>query len=182
MIDISRCDKAKVVYALYVSARGPSGPVTEENIRQRIASGQTYFSTLGSKVLKIDVSGNVLDPTLYDDNNGVAFSQGLTASKKYKGKAQAVLEAAGLVGFAPGSSTGSRLTAAHLVGGSTRAVSPSLEEAQIEAAEVMAPPVEIEAEVDTDIAEEETGEETGGTLASIDKEDTPTTQESEHYS
>lgn len=77
-MDISQLDKAAVLAALYNHAR-PQGmgflhfdltPMTIEEARQIIASGQTYFDYVKGRVMKVDLSKDFLDTRLYDRDNG----------------------------------------------------------------------------------------------------------------
>lgn len=108
-IDIANVDKAEIVQALYHAAQGEDMGVSLHHIQERMDKGQTYFSTLGKKVLRIDVGGDELDPTEYNRVNGAMHGEALRDGLKV-GRAQKALEDAGLVGPQPGSETGSRTT------------------------------------------------------------------------
>lgn len=77
MIDISGLDKADVLAALYNGSR-PQGlgvlhfdpqPMTVKEARSLVETG-TYFDYLKGRVLKVDISGDALDPRLYDRDLG----------------------------------------------------------------------------------------------------------------
>lgn len=78
MIDISNLDKAAVLAALYADARPVgmgfmhfiAGPLDPGEARSLLADGLTYFDYLHGRVMKIDLSGDTLDPRLYDRDNG----------------------------------------------------------------------------------------------------------------
>lgn len=84
MIDLKGKDKAEVLAKLY-NASKPLGmgflqadgdDMTTEQARELLDAGQTYFDYLKGRVMKIDLSGDELDPRLYDRDNG----QGAAAS------------------------------------------------------------------------------------------------------
>ena len=77
-IDISGLDKAEVLAALYnYSQRQGMGfmhkrgaePMTVEQAREELEHG-TYFDYLHGRVMKVDLSGDVLWAGLYDRDNG----------------------------------------------------------------------------------------------------------------
>lgn len=93
MIDISKLDKAAVLAALYNNAR-PQGlghlqwqaeQMTHEQARKLLARC-TRFDYIQGRSCKIDLSGDELDPWLYDRDNGYGAAQrvieGLLASKE----------------------------------------------------------------------------------------------------
>ena len=78
MIDLTNKDKAEVLAKLYNNSK-PQGlgllhfdpkPMTVEEARILLDSGQTYFDYLQGRVLKVDLSGDELNPFLYDRDNG----------------------------------------------------------------------------------------------------------------
>ena len=86
MVNIKGLDKADVLMALFNAsrplgmgilaeiARG-GGPMTREQANGVIAEcaergGSTYFDYLVGRVMKIDISGDEVDPRLYDRDNG----------------------------------------------------------------------------------------------------------------
>ena len=85
-IDISKCNKAKVLAALYNNSR-PLGlgflHATSEDMLEEEAADllkeYTYFDYLKGRVMKIDLSGDELGTRLYNRDNG-------------EGAAEAVLE------------------------------------------------------------------------------------------
>ena len=77
MISIKSLDKAAVLAALYNAAR-PQGmgfmrfdpkPMTVEEARRLLAQQQD-FDYLQGRVMKVNLSGDELDPTWYDRDNG----------------------------------------------------------------------------------------------------------------
>lgn len=77
MIDITNLNKAAILAALYNASRPlglgylhytPEDMTTEE--AAALLRRQTYFDYLKGRVMKIDLSGNTLDPQLYDRDNG----------------------------------------------------------------------------------------------------------------
>lgn len=77
-IDISGMDKAEVLAALYNDSK-PLGlgfidfdpqPMSADEARTILDSGQTYFDYLKGRVMKVDLSGASLNPWLYDRDNG----------------------------------------------------------------------------------------------------------------
>jgi len=107
MIDIKGLDKAEVVYALYRAAQGEDVGVSKLLIQDRLDKGQTFFSAIGKKVLRIEVGGDSLNPLEYNRQNGAMRGEGLKEGK-YVGRAQHALAAAGLIEEGPGTETGSR--------------------------------------------------------------------------
>jgi len=76
-ISLEGLDKAVVLAALYNASR-PLGmgfmhynpaPMTTEQARA-LLEGCTYFDYLQGRVMKVDLGGDVLDPWLYDRDNG----------------------------------------------------------------------------------------------------------------
>ena len=76
-IDIKGMDKGKILAALY-NASQPLGlgflQATPENMTVEEARGLTeeyaYFDYLKGRVMKVDLSGDMLNPYLYDRDNG----------------------------------------------------------------------------------------------------------------
>jgi hypothetical protein len=76
-IDISKMDKAEVLAALYNNSKTQgmgilhyeNKPMKIEEARD-ILKGQTYFDYLKGRVLKIDLSGDILNTALYNRDNG----------------------------------------------------------------------------------------------------------------
>ncbi|KTD56221.1 hypothetical protein [Legionella shakespearei] len=78
-IDIKGIDKATLVAELFNNSK-PLGLVffaaksntkmTAENAQKYLDKGQTYFDYLEGRVMKIDVSGDEMDPWGYDRDNG----------------------------------------------------------------------------------------------------------------
>lgn len=78
MIDLKGKNKAEVLAKLY-NASHPQGlgflhadpaNMTVEEAQKILDSGQTYFDYLKGRVMKVDLSGDELDPRLYDRDNG----------------------------------------------------------------------------------------------------------------
>jgi hypothetical protein len=86
-INIKNLDKAKVLKALYDNSRvqgmgflqARPGPMTLEEAKALITN-QTYFDYLHGKVMKIDLSGDELNPWGYDRDNGEGAAQRALAS------------------------------------------------------------------------------------------------------
>lgn len=78
MIDLTGKDKAEVLRRLYnaASAQGigvlntTAGGMTLEKARELLASGKCYFDYLDGRVMKVDLSSDMLDERLYDRDNG----------------------------------------------------------------------------------------------------------------
>ena len=76
-IDISKMNRADVLAALYNSARAQGlgllqwtdAPMTRDEARS-LLDGQTYFDYVRGRVMKVDLRGDILDPRLYDRDNG----------------------------------------------------------------------------------------------------------------
>jgi hypothetical protein len=82
MISLRGLNKAAVLVALYNNARTQGlgllhytpEQMTEEQARE-ILVNQHYFDYLKGRVMKVDLSGNNLDPRLYDRDNGAGSAQ-----------------------------------------------------------------------------------------------------------
>lgn len=93
MISIQGLPKEKVLAALYNNAkplgRGflhyTPGPLSDEEVREQMEDGRLYFDYVKGRVMKVDLSGDTLDPYFYDRDNG-------------RGAAELALLDAGLVG------------------------------------------------------------------------------------
>lgn len=77
-VSIVGLNKAQVLAALYNGAK-PQGagfihydpkPMDEAEAERILQSGQTYFDYLKGRVMKVDLSGDEIDPYLYDRDNG----------------------------------------------------------------------------------------------------------------
>ena len=78
MIDISKLNKAEVLAALYnnsfqqgmgvMHARGQTGLSIDE--AAELLKETIYFDYLHGRVMKVNLSGDDLDPSLYDRDNG----------------------------------------------------------------------------------------------------------------
>jgi hypothetical protein len=77
VIDISGYDKADVLAALYNNSKplglgilhyDPSSMTAEE--ARLLLNEHTYFDYLKGRVMKVDLSGNAIDPWGYDRDNG----------------------------------------------------------------------------------------------------------------
>ena len=77
MIDLTDVNKAEVLSALYNKSK-PLGMglmhYTPQDMTvleaERLLLDNTYFDYVKGRVMKIDLSGNFLDPYLYDRDNG----------------------------------------------------------------------------------------------------------------
>lgn len=91
MIDI-KGRKAEVLAALY-NASHPQGlgflhfsppyPMSIEQAEALLAKG-AYFDYLQGRVMKVDLSGDELDPRLYDRDNGAGAAQRAIDSISYE--------------------------------------------------------------------------------------------------
>lgn len=78
MIDLTGKDKAKVLANLYNASRplglgflqASDAQMTRDEAQQLLESGDGYFDYLKGRVMKVDLSGDSLDPWLYDRDNG----------------------------------------------------------------------------------------------------------------
>lgn len=79
-IDLRGRDKADVLVRLYNASR-PQGmgmlshdikhhSMSHTEAKKMLDSGSTYFGYIHGRVLKVDLSGDTLDPRLYDRDNG----------------------------------------------------------------------------------------------------------------
>ncbi|MFH1589296.1 MAG: hypothetical protein ABIB43_01895 [archaeon] len=77
-IDIKDLDKADVLAVLY-NASKPQGmgfmhydpkPMSKEDAQLLVDEGEPYFDYLYGRVMKIDISGDTLNPWGYDRDNG----------------------------------------------------------------------------------------------------------------
>ncbi len=76
-ISLKGLDKAAVFAALYNGAKAPlfqryiaSEPMTTEQAQKLCGEEFGYFDYVGGRVMKVDLSGDMLDPRLYDRDNG----------------------------------------------------------------------------------------------------------------
>ena len=78
-IDISKMNKAEVLEKLFNNSK-PAGmgfinnheePMTIEEAQNYLDEGQTYFDYVRGRVMKIDLSEDILRTRLYDRDNGV---------------------------------------------------------------------------------------------------------------
>lgn len=83
LIDLKGMNKAEVLAKLYNAAVPPGSlgvraltmavdraPMTVQRAQEILDTGQTYFDYIGGCVLKVDLSGDTLNPWLYDRDNG----------------------------------------------------------------------------------------------------------------
>ncbi len=78
MIDISEMDRREVLAALYNNARGQglgllqciAADMTTDEASEVLAGGGARFDYLHGRVLKVNLEGRLLDPRLYDRDNG----------------------------------------------------------------------------------------------------------------
>lgn len=81
-IDITGMDKAEVLCRLYNNSKpqglgflqATAGPMSIDQARKRLKDG-SYFDYLAGRVMKVDLSGDVLDPSLYDRDNGAGAAR-----------------------------------------------------------------------------------------------------------
>lgn len=78
MINIKGLDKARILVALHRRSRTQGmgflhpendKPLTIEEAQALLAQ-ETYFDYLRGRVMKVRIEGNLLDPRLYDRDNG----------------------------------------------------------------------------------------------------------------
>lgn len=82
MIDISGLDKAEVLAALYNRAKAQGMgflhytpgdmPIADA---QKLVAEHTYFDYVNGRVMKVDLSKDMLDPFLFDRDNGQGAAQ-----------------------------------------------------------------------------------------------------------
>jgi len=78
MIDLKNMNKAEVLAKLYNASRvqgmgvlqASTAEMTAQEVQKLLDSGDGYFDYLKGRVMKIDLSGDELDPRLYDRDNG----------------------------------------------------------------------------------------------------------------
>ncbi len=78
MIDLKGRNKAEVLAKLYNASKvqgmgflqAVDGQMSAYEAQKLLDEGQTYFDYLHGKVMKVDLSGDSLDPWLYDRDNG----------------------------------------------------------------------------------------------------------------
>jgi len=78
MISLKGKDKAVVLAKLYNASKPlclgtfhyEPQEMTVEEAMALLDSGQTYFDYLNGRLMKIDLSGDTLNPALYDRDNG----------------------------------------------------------------------------------------------------------------
>lgn len=76
-IDIKGLDKAKLLCALYYGAKPLGygmfhfvpGPLDIEEAKE-LLSKRTYFDYLKGRVMKVELGGDILDPSMYERDNG----------------------------------------------------------------------------------------------------------------
>ena len=81
-IDISKLDKVELLVALYNKARPLGLGILQFNPKEmtmaearKLLKNQTRFDYIYGRVMKIDISGNTLDPWLYDRDNGYGAAE-----------------------------------------------------------------------------------------------------------
>lgn len=85
-ISLTGLSKAKVLMALYDRAK-PQGlgmlytpdPMTEDEAK-KLLEQTTYFDYVQGRVMKVELSGDSLDPVLYDRDNGIGAARSAIAS------------------------------------------------------------------------------------------------------
>lgn len=81
MIDLTKYDKAEVLAILYNHSKpqgmgflqADSNPMTKEEAQDLLAKlpeKYKYFDYLKGRIMKVDLTGDYLDPSLYDRDNG----------------------------------------------------------------------------------------------------------------
>lgn len=87
-INLKGMDKAAVLAALYNAAK-PQGmgflhydpePMSVDEARELLDGGNLDFDYLKGRVMKVDLSGDILDPQWYDRDNGGGAAQGAIES------------------------------------------------------------------------------------------------------
>jgi len=95
-ISIVGLDKAEVLAALYNAAR-PQGlgflhydpaPMTHQEA-EALLRQTTYFDYIKGRVLKVDLSGDEFDPSLYDRDNGQGAAERVIAALRATGNSNA---------------------------------------------------------------------------------------------
>jgi hypothetical protein len=90
MIDISKLNKAQVLAVLYNNSR-PLGlgimqyeqkRMTEAEAAELLSKQDGYFDYVKGRVMKVDLSGDTLDPWGYDRDNGQGAAAAAIASLK----------------------------------------------------------------------------------------------------
>lgn len=82
MIDITGISKAAILAALYNNSK-PQGmgflafdpEEMSEKEAAKLLQKSNYFDYLNGRVMKVDLSGNELDPWLYDHDNGTGAAE-----------------------------------------------------------------------------------------------------------
>ena len=83
-MDISHLNKAEVLAALYnhskqqgrgfIHSRGRE-PMTTEEARGMLDTGQTYFDYVHGRILKVRLDGDDMNTQLYNRDNGVGAAE-----------------------------------------------------------------------------------------------------------
>ncbi len=93
-ISLNGLNKADVLVVLY-NASKPQGmgfmqydprSMTREEAQSLLDEGQTYFDYLKGRVMKVDLSGDELDPRGYDRDNGQGAAERVISSLRSTGK------------------------------------------------------------------------------------------------
>ncbi len=79
MINISKIDKAQGLGFLHFT---PQDMTKEEAQAELDKTSSKYFDYLDGRIMKIDLSGNELDPRLYDRDNGQGAAEKTLKNKK----------------------------------------------------------------------------------------------------
>lgn len=83
-IDIKNLDKAKLLQALFNNSKplglgffasGSNSEMSYSEAQKIIAEGNLYFDYLKGRVMKIDISGDEMEPWGYDRDNGQGAAQ-----------------------------------------------------------------------------------------------------------
>ena len=90
MIDITGIDKAVLLAALYAAAKTQGlgflhytpGAMTHAEAKEYVTNTEPwlYFDYIKGRVLKVDLSADMLDPRLYDRDNGTGATARVVAS------------------------------------------------------------------------------------------------------
>lgn len=82
-IDVSDLAPRDLLQGLYLASRpqgmgflhAKDGPLPDDELEQLTAELPQYFNYLHGRVMKVEINGEVLDPRLYDRDNGLGAAQ-----------------------------------------------------------------------------------------------------------
>jgi hypothetical protein len=94
LVDISMLEKAKVLAALFNSSKaiglGVLAPyekdMTLKEAQELLSTGQRYFDYVRGRILKIDLTGEMLDTRLFDRDIGQGAGAKAITTLKQKGE------------------------------------------------------------------------------------------------